>query len=35
MPLKRCWDHRYIDTTRIYLRLPSEDVKREVGKNQF
>jgi len=27
--------HRDINTTRIYLRLSDEDVKREVGKVQF
>ena len=27
--------HRDINTTRIYLRLTSEDVMREVGKIQF
>ncbi len=27
--------HRDINTTRIYLRLSDEDVKREVGKIQF
>ena len=27
--------HRDINTTRIYLRLTDEDVKREVGKIQF
>ena len=27
--------HRDINTTRIYLRLSSEDLKREVGKIQF
>ena len=27
--------HRDINTTRIYLRLTSEDVKREVAKIQF
>ena len=27
--------HRDINTTRIYLRLTGEDVKREVGKIQF
>ncbi len=27
--------HRDINTTRIYLRLTSEDVMREVAKRQF